>query len=851
MKLVYRLAGLDCPHCAAEIEEAVSKLEHVLSATVNLVSESLTVETTLPADKLTPQVEAAVHTHEPDVNVTCETRSTWIAHTIIYRLSGLDCPHCAAEIETAVGKLDGVSAAAVNLVSESLTVETILPADILTPQVEAAVHMHEPDVNVICETNTQTTAFLLKGLDCPHCAAEIEQEVAALPAVQSAAVNLMQQTLTVQSDAAPDELRTAVMAIVQKHEPEVSVEILTAKAERSAEKSESGTEKNMTVRLVIGAVLFAAGLTVSLLEMPVYVILALLIPAYLVLGYDVLWQAVRNILRGRVFDEHFLMSVSTLGAFAVGEFPEAAAVMLFYQIGEYFQSLAVQRSRRSIAALLDIRPDTADVLRGGETVTVPCEAVSIGETILVKPGARVPLDGIVLEGDSMLDTAALTGESVPRSVHPADSVLSGSINQERLLKIRTTKSFGESTASQIIDMVENAAARKAPSERFITVFARYYTPAVVALAAFLALIPPLIAGGDWSVWIHRALVSLIVSCPCALVVSIPLTFFSGIGNASRRGILVKGSNALETLSRVKTVVFDKTGTLTVGEFAVSACIPESGISEQTLLSRAAACEQYSTHPIAKSILAAYHGTPDTVGTVQEIAGQGIAADTERGRLLAGNAKLMTENGIAYVEPQTIGTKVYIAENGRYLGCIVIADRLRTESKPAVRALRKQGVRNIRMLTGDDRTIGEAIAQEAGLDGCEAELLPADKLRYLEEYENALPRGEKLAFLGDGINDAPALARADIGIAMGGLGADAAIEAADVVLMTDDPQKVAEAVAISRHTRKIVAENIVFALGVKLLLLGLGALGIVGMWWAVFGDVGVTLLAVLNAQRVRK
>ena len=849
MKLAYHLAGLDCPHCAAEIEEAVSKLEGVSAAAVNLVKESLTVETVLSEEAITPQVEAAVHTHEPDVTVRLEAGGrTNTVHTIVYRVAGLDCPHCAAEIEEAVSKLEGVSAAAVNLVKESLTVETVLPEEAITPQVEAAVHTHEPDVTVRCESNAQTVAFLLKGLDCPHCAAEIEHETAGLPEVLSASVNLMQQTLTVHSDAAPAELLKAVTAIVQKHEPEVTVEMLNAKAERSAVKAESGTEKSMAVRLVIGAVLFAGGLTFSLLEMPIYIVLALLIPAYLVLGYDVLWQAVRNILRGRVFDEHFLMSVSTLGAFAVGEYPEAAAVMLFYQIGEYFQSLAVQRSRRSIAALLDIRPDTAEVLRGGEAVTVPCESVAVGETILVRPGARVPLDGVVLEGDSMLDTAALTGESVPRSVHPADTVLSGSINQDSLLKLRTTRSFGESTASQIIDMVENAAARKAPTERFITVFARYYTPAVVALALILALVPPLLFHGEWSAWIHRALVSLIVSCPCALVVSIPLTFFSGIGNASRRGILVKGSNALEALSRVKTVVFDKTGTLTVGEFAVSACIPNEGIAEETLLSRAAACEQFSTHPIAKSILAAYQGTPENVGTVQEIAGQGISAEAECGTLLTGNAKLMAENGIAFKEPQQVGTKVYVAENGAYLGCIVISDRLRAESKPAVRSLRQQGVRSIRMLTGDDRTIGEAIAKEAALDSCEAELLPADKLRFLEEYETALPRGEKLAFLGDGINDAPALARADIGIAMGGLGADAAIEAADVVLMTDDPQKAAEAVAISRHTRKIVTENIVFALGIKLLLLTLGACGVVGMWWAVFGDVGVTLLAVLNAMR---
>ncbi|MBR5370838.1 MAG: cadmium-translocating P-type ATPase [Oscillospiraceae bacterium] len=770
---------------------------------------------------------------------------------LVYRLAGLDCPHCAAEIEEAVGKLPDITASAVNLMKQTLTVESVLPADALLPEIEAIVHENEPEVAVTCETAAQTlriSVFQLEGLDCPHCAAEIEEAVGKLPDITAAAVNLVKQTLTVESVLPADAFLPEIEAIVHEHEPEVAVKLLTAEAEKAAEQSETNETKIMALRLIGGGVLFAVGMVLSFCSAPTAAVLALLIPAYLILGYDVLGQALRNILRGRVFDEHFLMSVSTLGAFAVGEYPEAAAVMLFYQIGEFFQSLAVQRSRRSIAALLDIRPDTAEVERGGRTLTVPCGAVAVGETILVKPGARIPLDGTVLEGTSMLDTAALTGESVPRRVGAGDTVLSGSINQDSLLKIRTTKNFGESTASQIIDMVENAAARKAPAERFISVFARYYTPAVVLLAVLLATVPPLAFGGEWAVWIHRALVSLIVSCPCALVVSIPLTFFSGIGTASRRGILVKGSNALEILGNVQTVVFDKTGTLTVGEFAVSKCIPADGIDRTGLLARAAACEQYSTHPIARSILSAYDGAPENVKNVQEIAGQGLSAETSRGILLAGNARLMEANGIAYQPADAIGTKVYVAENGQYLGCIVIADSLRPESKSAVSDLRALGIENIRMLTGDDRTIGAEIAGELGLDSCEAELLPADKMRYLEQYETALPRRKKLAFLGDGINDAPALARADVGIAMGALGADAAIEAADVVLMTDDPKKVAEAVGIARHTRKIVIENIVFALGVKVLLLTLGALGLVGMWWAVFGDVGVTVLAVSNAMR---
>ena len=613
-------------------------------------------------------------------------------------------------------------------------------------------------------------------------------------------------------------------------------------------------DKKRTIRLAVGAVVYAIGMALTVFaKLPTLAELAFLIVAYVILGWDVVWQAVKNITRGQVFDEHFLMSVSTIGAFAIGEYPEAVAVMLFYQVGEFFQSLAVKRSRKSISDLMDIRPDSATVKRNGVLQVVSPENVAVGEIIVVKPGEKIPLDGIVVDGESMLDTKALTGESVPRSIRKGDEALSGCINQSGLLTLKVTKSFGESTVSKITDLVENASARKAPTENFITTFARYYTPVVVGMAAVLAIIPPLVFGGGWSEWLRRGFVFLIVSCPCALVISIPLTFFGGIGAASKRGVLVKGSNYLEALNKVSVVVFDKTGTLTKGVFEVANIIPAAGYQKEQVLEYAAQAESYSNHPIAKSILATYGKPIDQkqFSGFEEISGHGISVMVQGKKVLAGNSKLMESEKIAYAACDAAGTKFYVAADGSYVGCILIADEVKPDSKCAIAELKKIGVEKTVMLTGDDERIGKSVADELGLDAYYAQLLPDQKVEKLEMLDKQKRQGSKLAFVGDGINDAPVLARADVGIAMGGLGSDAAIEAADVVLMTDEPSKLVEAIDVAKATKRIVMQNIVIALGIKSVFLVLGALGMAGMWEAVFGDVGVTIIAVLNAMRILK
>ena len=650
-----------------------------------------------------------------------------------------------------------------------------------------------------------------------------------------------------------------VTTIVHSHEPDVEVSEKQLEATAPVKKDEKAAvyndeDKKRTIRLAVGAVVYAIGMALTVFaKLPTLAELAFLIVAYVILGWDVVWQAVKNITRGQVFDEHFLMSVSTIGAFAIGEYPEAVAVMLFYQVGEFFQSLAVKRSRKSIFDLMDICPDSATVKRNGVLQVVSPESVAVGEIIVVKPGEKIPLDGIVVDGESMLDTKALTGESVPRSIRKGDEALSGCINQSGLLTLKVTKSFGESTVSKITDLVENASARKAPTENFITTFARYYTPVVVGMAAVLAIIPPLVLGGGWSEWLRRGFVFLIVSCPCALVISIPLTFFGGIGAASKRGVLVKGSNYLEALNKVSVVVFDKTGTLTKGVFEVANIIPAAGYQKEQVLEYAAQAESYSNHPIAKSILATYGKPIDQkqFSDFEEISGHGISVMVQGKKVLAGNSKLMESEKIAYAACDAAGTKFYVAADGSYVGCILIADEVKPDSKCAIAELKKIGVEKTVMLTGDDERIGKSVADELGLDAYYAQLLPDQKVEKLEMLDKQKRQGSKLAFVGDGINDAPVLARADVGIAMGGLGSDAAIEAADVVLMTDEPSKLVEAIDVAKATKRIVMQNIVIALGIKSVFLVLGALGMAGMWEAVFGDVGVTIIAVLNAMRILK
>ena len=577
--------------------------------------------------------------------------------------------------------------------------------------------------------------------------------------------------------------------------------------------------------------------------------LAYLIP-YLVIGWDVLWKALRNIKNGQVFDENFLMSLATVGAFACGEYGEAVAVMLFYQVGELFQSVAVHRSRRSIAQLMDIRPDFANVEREEGLVQVDPEEVQVGELILVKPGERVPLDGTVEEGTSALDTAALTGESLPRDVGVGDEVVSGCVNLSGALRMRVKKPYGESTVARILDLVENSSAKKARSEQFITRFARVYTPAVVVAAVVLAVLPPVLGFGTWNMWFTRALNFLVVSCPCALVISIPLSFFGGIGGASRRGILVKGGNYLETLARTQTVVFDKTGTLTQGKFSVTQILPQ-GMEEGELLEKAALAEGYSTHPISQAIRR-QAGELDLsrLGEVEELAGMGVRAQVDGRAVLAGNRKLMAHFAIPLPQGEDpVGTVVHVAMDGVYAGCLVIADQVKPGAAEALEQLKKAGVSRTVMLTGDAPQVGEAVGRALGLDQVHAGLLPGDKVEWVERLLAEKAPGTALAFVGDGINDAPVLSRADVGVAMGAMGSDAAIEAADVVLMDDDLSKLPQAVAIARKTLRVVKENTIFAIGIKLAVLVLSAFGLVGLWWAVFADVGVSVLAILNASRM--
>ena len=608
-------------------------------------------------------------------------------------------------------------------------------------------------------------------------------------------------------------------------------------------------QKHLLTRIIVAAVLFFAG---SFLQLPEYVEMGVFLVCYAVVGWDIVWKAITNILHGQVFDENFLMTIATVGALILGEHSEGVAVMLFYQVGEWFQSYAVSKSRKSIAGLMDIRPDYANVERDGKLVQVDPDEVQIGDVIVVKPGERIPLDGTILKGSSALDTSALTGESMPREVEPGMEVISGCINQTGILTIQTTKEFGESTVAKILDLVENASDKKGRTENFITRFARYYTPAVVFAALALAILPPLITGQSFGTWIYRALTFLVISCPCALVISISLSFFGGIGGASRIGVLVKGSNYLESLAHTEMVVFDKTGTLTKGSFAVSEVNPK-GMKDTQLLELAAYAEDYSNHPISLSIKKAYGRKIDSgrITEVQESAGHGVRAVIDGKAVLAGNAKLMVKERIQYTPSTAAGTVVYLACDGKYAGCIVIEDEIKADAPAAIKRLKSAGIHKTVMLTGDADAVGKKVANRLELDQAYTELLPADKVDRVEELLKQKSEKGKLVFVGDGINDAPVLARADVGIAMGGLGSDAAIEAADVVLMTDEPSKIASVMKIARKTIRIANQNIVFALGVKFLVLILGALGYANMWAAVFADVGVSVIAILNAIRAMR
>lgn len=683
-------------------------------------------------------------------------------------------------------------------------------------------------------------SYRLEGLDCANCAMKIEKRINEINGVKQANVNFAVGKLTIDADQEKiGEIETETRKVIKELEPEVEVK------EMEEVTSTLNEEKKDLIRIVLSAI-GLLGLFIWAPAEPIRFIGFLLI--YLFIGFDVIKRAALNITRGQLFDENFLMAIATIGAMLIGEYPEAVAVMLFYQVGEYFQGFAVNQSRKSIRALMEIRPEVAHVETEAGLVTTQPEKVMIGEHVFVKPGERVPLDGKVISGQSLVDTSALTGESVPKEVFEGELVLSGFININQPLVVEVEKNYQNSTISKLLELVENASSKKAPAENFITKFARYYTPVVVVLAVLLAILPPLVLPNTgFDEWIYRALTFLVISCPCALVISVPLSFFGGIGGASKMGVLVKGSNYLELLAHTDIMVFDKTGTLTKGDFSVQSI--ETTMVEPLFMQYVASVEQYSTHPIAQEILADYEGELLPTDQMEEVLGEGIKAVVDGKVVLVGNHKLFTRHHIAFPVNQAVGTLVYVAIDQQYVGSIVIADSIKEDAKTALQKLKKLGVKQTVMLTGDAQAIATHIGNELGLDTVYSELLPQDKVAKLEQIlTNA---SQKTAFVGDGINDAPVLARADVGIAMGGLGSDAAIEAADVVIMNDEPGKIADAIRLSRKTLKIVKQNIIFAIGIKSIVLILGAFGIATMGDAVFADVGVTVLAVLNAMRCLK
>ncbi len=687
----------------------------------------------------------------------------------------------------------------------------------------------------------------LTGIDCAACATKIEKNVNKMANVKSCSVNFTTQKLNYEltGQEAVTEFEQQLATLLPTIEPDVGIQ--------QSPTPEPSPAKHAINYDLIRILVSSLGLAISyLVPLSAPAKTTLLLAAFVVIGYDIVWTAIKNILHGEWFDEHFLMSIATIGAFGIGQYAEAVGVMLFYQVGEYFQSLAVNHSRRSIANLVAIKPTIANRLAAdGTTEVVAPEAIQVGEHIVVKPGEKVPLDGVITTGDSYVDTSAITGESVPRAFHPGDELLSGTINQSGLLTLEVTKPYADSTIAKILDLVENAISQKAPTENFITRFAKVYTPIVVGIAAIMAIVPPLLFGAPFGDWLYRALIFLVISCPCALVISIPLGFFAGIGTASKNGILVKGSNYLEALNDVQTVVFDKTGTLTQGSFSVTT-VHSVDQQPDELLALAALVEQHSTHPIGQSILAA-NQTPltKTLSDVQETAGHGISGQLNGQLLQAGKASWLQASGIATLTPSEVGTSVHVAYNNRYLGYIVIADTVKPDAQTAVAQLKHAGIHQIIMLTGDNQPVAQQVSAVLGIDKYQSELLPQDKVAAVAKLTEDRATNGKIVFVGEGINDTPVLARADVGVAMGGLGSDAAIEAADIVLMSDEPTKLATAISIAKYTRRIVWQNIIFALVVKGIFLLLGAFGIATMWEAVFADVGVTLIAILNALRILK
>ena len=779
-------------------------------------------------------------------------------------LGGLTCAHCAEVIGEKVKNIDGIQNSNLNFVNKKLMLEINSNKNKgkVIKEVIALIDSIEPglDIQVVGseKKNNIKKDIFLGGLNCAHCAEVMNNKVSSLEGIKSCHMDFVNKKLSVEIDSTnEDKIIKTIIDIINDTEPGLDIQVESNNKENKTEiktkKVEKDNSKYNLFKIIVGALVFLFAFYQEATGVENKYSLIIFLVSYLLIGGDVLYKALRNITKGRVFDENFLMSIATIGAITIGEPSEAVGVMLFYKVGEYLQELAVGKSRRSISELMEIRPDVANLKIGNSIKVVNPEDVEIGDYIVVKPGEKVPLDGIVVEGNSMVDTSALTGESILRTVNKGDDLLSGFINKNSLLTVQVTKDFSESTVSKILDMVENASSKKSKTENFISVFSRYYTPIVVLLAALIAILPPIfMEGALFSDWLHRGLIFLVVSCPCALVLSIPLSYFSGIGVASKHGILIKGSNYLEALRYVDTVVFDKTGTLTEGVFDVVKVSPV-GISEDKLMELASIAEANSNHPIAKSILKYYNKEIDLnkIEEYEEIAAHGIKVKYENNYILAGNEKLMEASNIKIEKNTEVGTVVYIAVNDQFKGYIVIADKIKSDSEEAIKEIKAQGIKETVMLTGDNKEVADSVAKKLKLDKVFSNLLPNEKVEKIEELYINRNEKEKIAFVGDGINDAPVLARADVGIAMGGLGSDAAIEAADVVIMTDEPSKIAEGIKISKKTYKIVWQNIIFALGIKVIVMILGAAGMASMWEAVFADVGVALIAVLNAMRIMK
>lgn len=896
------LENLDCANCASKIENKVKDNKDIKDVTVNFMTKTLTFEPHDEANvnKIINEIKNTVNKLEPDVVVKEKAKKSNVKAKKEFILENLDCANCASKIENKIREINGVEEATVNFMTKTLILKPKDGENLskIEEEIKAIVKKLEPDVIVkekAKKSNIKAKKeLILENLDCANCASKIENKVREIKGVEEVTVNFMTKTLVFKPKEGENlnNIKEEIKAIVKKLEPDVvvkdkvgkkSIATLQARgtsccsghdydhnhdhshehhheeaAHRHDEDEEDhghshgdGSTKKAMIKLALGGAIFATAM-IGKFDINIERIMFLI--AYIIVGGEIVLRALKNITRGQIFDENFLMTIATVGAFGVGDFAEGVAVMLFYQVGELFQDIAVNRSRKSISSLMDIRPDFANLMVDGEIVKVSPEEVSIDDIIVVKPGEKVPLDGVVIEGKSMLDTSALTGESMPRNVEEGNDVLSGFINQNGVLTVKVVKEFGESTVSKILDLVQNASNRKAKAENFITKFAKYYTPAVVIIAAILAIIPPMvISDATFAEWIYRALVFLVISCPCALVISIPLGFFGGIGTASKHGILIKGSNYLEALNAVETVVFDKTGTLTQGVFNVTEINSSNGFNKDEILKYAAYAESYSNHPIAVSIVKTYKNeiNKEDVNNYEEIAGHGIIVEIEGKRVAVGNNKLMNSEKVNFKETDSVGTVVYVAIDKVYAGSIVIEDTLKEDAVIAIRELKNNEIKSTVMLTGDNKKVADKVANQLKVDEVYSELLPHEKVEKLENIDSKKTLGKNIAFVGDGINDAPVLARADIGIAMGGLGSDAAIEAADVVIMTDEPSKIATAIKISKRTRKIVIQNIVFALGVKALVLILGAFGIATMWDAVFADVGVSILAILNSMRVMR